>query len=43
MRGYIVAIASLLAGASAVHMIYKPDLRIPTNEYSSSTEEQKTK
>jgi hypothetical protein len=26
LKGYIVAIASLLAGASTVHIIYKPDL-----------------
>ncbi|CAI5982734.1 unnamed protein product [Closterium sp. NIES-65] len=29
IRSYAVAIASLLAGASVVHNIYKPDLTIP--------------
>lgn len=26
LRGYLVAIASMLAGAAVVHNIYKPDL-----------------
>jgi hypothetical protein len=29
VKGYVVAISSLLAGASVVHWIYKPDLTIP--------------
>lgn len=29
LRSYAVAIASMLAGASVVHAIYKPDLTIP--------------
>jgi len=29
VKGYSVAIISLLSGAAVVHQIYKPDLRIP--------------
>jgi len=29
VRGFIVAMTSLLAGASVVHNIYKPNLEIP--------------
>jgi hypothetical protein len=28
-RAYVVSLASLLAGASVVHAIFKPDLTIP--------------
>lgn len=29
LKGYFVALGSLLAGASLVHSIFKPDLHIP--------------
>jgi hypothetical protein len=32
LRAYGVAFASLLAGASLVHNVYKPDLTIPGYE-----------
>ena len=32
LRAYVVALGSLLAGASVMHNILKPDLRIPTLE-----------
>lgn len=32
LRAYGVALASMLAGASVVHNIYKPDLTIPGYE-----------
>lgn len=34
LRSYVVALASMLAGASVVHNIYKPDLTIPGYEPS---------
>ncbi|CAI7765685.1 unnamed protein product [Closterium sp. NIES-53] len=45
IRSYAVAIASLLAGASVVHNIYKPDLTIPgvvsSGERAENAETQK--
>lgn len=32
LKANLVALASLLAGASVVHYIYKPDLTIPIDE-----------
>ena len=38
LRAYGVALASMLAGASVVHNLYKPDLTIPGYEPSTSEE-----
>lgn len=32
LKGYFVALGSLLVGASVVHRIYNPDLHIPIHE-----------
>ena len=32
VKGYAVALVSLLAGASFVHRIYKPDLTLPVEK-----------
>jgi len=37
LRAYVVAVGSLLAGASAMHHLLKPDLTIPTHEASQHT------
>ncbi|GJP65090.1 hypothetical protein CLOP_g21996 [Closterium sp. NIES-67] len=42
IRSYAVAIASLLAGASVVHSIYKPDLTIPGVDSGRDREERET-
>jgi hypothetical protein len=35
LKGYFVALGSLLAGASVVHSIFKPDLHIPIDACTS--------
>lgn len=35
LKGYFVALGSLLAGASVVHSIFKPDLHIPIEASTS--------